>query len=62
VKYNPSDKDNKTYKLYIKPFVHGMAEQWLKFMEDLNVVIRGNGLLDNNGLARFNVIRSSLQR
>jgi hypothetical protein len=35
-------------------------EQWLKFMENLNVVIRGNGL-DENGRALFNLTRSSLK-
>jgi hypothetical protein len=59
MKYDPSGKDSKTYKLYIKPSLHGTAEQWLKFMEDLNVVIRGNGL-NNNGPACFNLTRSSL--
>jgi hypothetical protein len=38
----------------------GMAEQWLKFMEDLNIIICGNGL-DNNGLVHFNLICSSLK-
>ena len=42
-------------------FSHGMPEQWLKFMENLNVVIRGNGL-DENGRARFNLTFSSLIR
>jgi hypothetical protein len=60
VKYNPSDKDSETNKLYIKPFSHDMAEQWLKCIEDLNVIIHGNGL-DNNGPACFNLTRSSLK-
>jgi hypothetical protein len=37
-----------------------MAEQWLKFMDKLNIVIQGNGL-DNDGLAHFNVTRSLLK-
>jgi hypothetical protein len=41
-------------------FSHGMPEQWLKFMENLNVVIHGNGL-DENGHARFNPTRPSLK-
>jgi hypothetical protein len=41
-------------------FSHGMPEQWLKFMENLNVVISGNGL-DENGRAHFNLTRSSLK-
>jgi hypothetical protein len=41
-------------------FSHGTPEQWLKFMENLNVVIRGNGL-DENGCAHFNLTRSSLK-
>ncbi len=45
VKYDPTDKKSDTYKKYIKPFSHGTPEQWLKFMEDLNVIIHGNGLL-----------------
>jgi hypothetical protein len=53
VKHDPT-------KNYIKPFSHGTPEQWLKFMEDLNVIIRGNGL-DKNGLAHFNLTRSSLK-
>jgi hypothetical protein len=44
VKYDPSDKDSKSYKKYIKPFSYRTAKQWLKFMEDLNVVICGNGV------------------
>jgi hypothetical protein len=39
VKYDPSDKDSEMYKKYMKPFLHGTAEQWQKFMEDINVVI-----------------------
>jgi hypothetical protein len=42
VKYNPTDKGNNTHEKYIKPFSHGTPEQWLKFMEVLNVIIRGN--------------------
>jgi hypothetical protein len=61
VKYDPTDKKSDTYKKYIKPFSYGTPEQWLKFMEDLNViVIRGNGL-DKNGSACFNLTRSSLK-
>jgi hypothetical protein len=61
VKYNPADKDeSESYKLYIKPFSHGIAEQWLKFKEQLNIVIHGNGL-DNDGWACFNVTCSSLK-
>ena len=30
VKYNPANKKSESYKLYIKPFSHGTAEQWLK--------------------------------
>jgi hypothetical protein len=41
-------------------FSHGMPEQWLKFMENLNVVICGNGL-NENGHAHFNLTRSSLK-
>jgi hypothetical protein len=46
--------------MYMTAFSHGTPEQWLKFMENLNVVIRGNGL-DKNGRARFNLTRSSLK-
>jgi hypothetical protein len=46
--------------MYMTAFSHGTPEQWLKFMENLNVVIRGNGL-DENGRARFNLTRSSLK-
>jgi hypothetical protein len=60
VKYDPTDKKSDTYKKYIKPFSHGTPEQWLKFMEDLNVIIRGNGL-DKNGSTHFNLTRSSLK-
>jgi hypothetical protein len=60
VKYDPTDKKSDTYKKYIKPFSHGTPEQWLKFMEDLNVIIRGNGL-DKNGSAHFNLTCSSLK-
>jgi hypothetical protein len=59
VKYDPNDKQG-THKKYIKPFSRGTPEQWLKFIEDLNVVICGNGLNDN-GLAHFNLICSSLK-
>jgi hypothetical protein len=27
VKYDPVNKDSESYKLYIKPFLHGTAEQ-----------------------------------
>jgi hypothetical protein len=60
VRYNPTDKKSDTYKRYIKPFSYGTPEQWLKFMEDLNVVIRGNGL-DKNSSTRFNLTCSSLK-
>jgi hypothetical protein len=60
VKYDPSDKDSETKKEHIKPFSFGTAEQWLKFMEDLNVVIHGNGL-NNNSMAHFNLTCSSLK-
>jgi hypothetical protein len=60
VKYNPTDKASELYKMYMTAFSHGMPEQWLKFMENLNVVITGNGL-DENGRARFNLTRSSLK-
>jgi hypothetical protein len=60
VKYDPTNKKSDTYKKYIKPFSYGTPEQWLKFMEDLNVVICGNGL-DKNGSAHFNLTHSSLK-
>ncbi len=60
VKYDPSDKDSESCKKYIKSFSYGTTEQWLKFMEDLIVVICGNGL-NNNGLVCFNLTCSSLK-
>jgi hypothetical protein len=60
VKYNPADKASESYKMYMTAFSHGTPEQWLKFMENLNVVIRGNGL-NENGHAHFNLTRSSLK-
>jgi hypothetical protein len=60
VKYDPTDKGSDTYKKYMELFSHGTPEQWLKFMEALNVVIRGNGL-DENGCACFNLTGSSLK-
>jgi hypothetical protein len=60
VKYNPTDKTSESYKMYMTAFSHGTPEQWLKFMENLNVVIRGNGL-NENGRARFNLTHSSLK-
>jgi hypothetical protein len=59
VKYDPTDKESELYKKYMMPFSHGMPEQWLKFMENLNMVIRGNGL-NENGHAHFNLTHSSL--
>ena len=53
-------KEVTSYKKYMKPFSHGTPEQWLKFMEALNVVIRGNGL-NENGHAHFNLTCSSLK-
>jgi hypothetical protein len=44
VKYNPTNKKSQSYKLNIKPFLHGTAVQWLKFMDKLNIVIHANGL------------------
>jgi hypothetical protein len=58
VKYDPMDKASDTYKKYMKPFSHGAPEQWLKFIEALNVVIRGNAGLNKNGRALFNLTRS----
>jgi hypothetical protein len=46
--------------MYMTAFSHGMPEQWFKFMENLNVVLCGNGL-DENGCARFNLTHSSLK-
>jgi hypothetical protein len=60
VKYDPSDKDSESYKKYMKPFSYRTAKQWLKFMEDLNVVICGNGL-NNNGPGCFKLTHSSLK-
>ena len=48
VKYDPTNKKGHSYKLYIKPFSHGTAKHWLKFMAKLNIVIHGNGL-DEDG-------------
>jgi hypothetical protein len=60
VKYDPADKASESYKKYMTAFSHGMPEQWLKFIVNLNVVIRGNGL-NENGCVRFNLTRSSLK-
>ena len=60
VKYNPSVKKSGTYKVYIVPFNFGTAEQWLKFQSKLNLVITGQGLVDD-GQACFNVTRSLLK-
>ena len=54
------DKDSKRYKKHINPFSYGTAEQWLKFMEDVNIIIRGNGL-DNYCLVHFNLTHSLLK-
>jgi hypothetical protein len=59
-KYNPANKESESYKLYIKPFSHGTAEQWLKLMEKLNIVIHGSGL-DNDSPACFNMTCSLLK-
>ena len=58
VKYDPTDKGSDTYKKYIKPFSHGTPEQWLKFMEELNIVIHGNikGLHEFEPLFRHTLI------
>jgi hypothetical protein len=60
VKYNPTNKASELYKKYMMPFSHGIPEQWLKFMEALNVDICGNGL-NQNGHAHFNLTRSSVK-
>ncbi len=60
MKYNAADKNSESYKLYIKPFLYGMAEQWLKFMEQLDILIHGNGL-DNDGPVCFNMTCSLLK-
>jgi hypothetical protein len=60
VKYDPADKASESYKKYMTAFSHGMPEQWLKFIVNLDVVIRGNGL-DENGCACFNLTCSSLK-
>jgi hypothetical protein len=54
VKYDPTNKASELYKKYMTAFSHGTPEQWLKFMENLNVVICGNGL-DENGHVCFNL-------
>jgi hypothetical protein len=61
VKYNPTDKKSQSYKLHIKPFLHGTAKQWLKFMDKLNIVIHGNGLNNEDGPVGFNMTSSSLK-
>jgi hypothetical protein len=60
VRYNPTDKKSDTYKKYIKPYSYGTPEQWLKFMEDLNLIIHGNGL-HKIGSVCFNLTCSSLK-
>ena len=60
VKYNPSEKKSGTYKVYITPFAFGDAEQWLQFKSKLDLVINGQGLLED-GPARFNLTRSLLK-
>jgi hypothetical protein len=60
VKYNPAYKERDSYKLYIKPFSHGTAEQWLKFIDKCNIIIQGNGL-DKDCPVCFNVTHSSLK-
>jgi hypothetical protein len=60
VKYNPTNKGSESNKKYMKPFSHSMPEQWLKFLENLNVVICGNGL-DENGCLHLNLSCSSLK-
>ncbi len=60
VKYDPADKASELYKMYMTAFSHRTPEQWLKFMENLNVVIRGNGL-DENGHACLNLTCSLLK-
>jgi len=60
VKYNPSEKKSGTYKVYIAPFAFGDAEQWLQFKSKLDLVINGQGLLED-GPARFNLTRSLLK-
>ncbi len=57
VKYETTNKGSDTYEKYMMPFSHGKPEQWLKFMEALNVVICGNGL-SKNGHAHFNLTPS----
>jgi hypothetical protein len=59
VKHNPADKKSESYKLYIKPFLHGTAEQWLKFMDKLKIVIHCNGL-GNDSLVCFKNVTYSL--
>ena len=60
VKHNPAENGSDTYRKHMKPFTHGMPEQWLKLMEALNIVICGNGL-NENGHVPFNLTCSSLK-
>ena len=59
VRYESSNKDSATYKVYLSPFDTGSPEQWLKFLTTLNLIMTGNGLV--NGPAQFNLTRALLK-
>ena len=59
VRYDPTDVDSQTYKVYLSPFDSGTPEQWLKFCTKLDLIMTGNGL--TTGPARFNFTKSVLK-
>jgi hypothetical protein len=54
VKYDYTDPNSDTYKVYINPVGSGKPEEWLNFQTKLRIVIWGNGL-DENSLLHFNL-------
>jgi hypothetical protein len=59
VRYDYTNPDSLTYKVYLSPFDHSSLEEWLKFHTKLNLIIQGNGLM--TGLNRYNLTRALLK-
>jgi hypothetical protein len=59
VRYDYTNPDSLTYKVYLSPFDHGSPEEWLKFHTKLNLIIQGNGL--TTGPNRYNLMCALLK-
>ena len=59
VRYDHTNAESPTYKVYLSPFDNGLPEEWLKFRTKLKIIMNGNGL--TTGPARYNLTRALLK-